>query len=288
MIDPSLRIKELLRLATDLLHEITATAGLDARLLLMAAADSSLEQLILKFDQTLLKSQQQKFLSLLERRLKSEPMAYILGYKEFYGRPFTVDQRVLIPRAETEIIIEAVIQQLQKESPLAIEILDLGTGSGAIAVTLALESNNATIVATDLDPQALELAAINVRNHKTARQVKLQRSDWYSELGNTKFDMIVSNPPYISSNEIHLMAAETKYFEPETALFAAADGLAAYQKIITGAVEHLKPRGLIFLELGHEQASKVQDILLSNCFEIISLLKDLQGFDRVVVARASK
>jgi release factor glutamine methyltransferase len=280
-----MKVREALRLAAEKFHNANITsANLDARLLLAKVLEVSSEYLISGFDQDLTNKQQSDFVKLTERRLSFEPIAYILGYKEFYSRQFAVDKRVLIPRGDTEILVDAVIDYSESSQHQAVKILDLGTGSGAIAVTLALEIINSKIVATDISEKALELAVMNAGDHNVLEQINFLQSDWYQNLPHDTFDIIVSNPPYIANEERHLMAEETKKFEPQNALFAEDQGLAHYKAIIKGAKEFLSPKGRIFLELGFRQAEEVQNILKQNHFVVIKIVKDLRGFSRVIEA----
>jgi len=281
-----MQIREGLKLAAEKFHNANInTANIDARLLLAKVLEAPAEYLIARFDQELTNKQQADFAQLIERRLGFEPIAYILGYKEFYSRQFAVDKRVLIPRGDTEILIDAVIDYSGSLPKPIIKIMDLGTGSGAIAVTLALEIVNSKIIATDISQGALELAALNARDHNVLEQIDFIQSNWYQNIQHDTFDIIVSNPPYIANEERHLMALETKKFEPEGALFAEDNGLAHYKKIIEGAREFLSPKGRIFLELGFRQEEEVQNILENNHFVVSNVIKDLRGFSRTVEAR---
>lgn len=288
MLKQIVQIREALRQAAERFnHANIPSANLDARLLLAKVLQCSVEYLIFSFDQDLTDKQQEDFEQLVQRRLKLEPIAYILGYKEFYSRQFTVDRRVLIPRGDTEDLVDAVISYSKSLPHSVIKILDLGVGSGAIAVTLALEIKNSKIVAVDISPGALEIAAINARDHNLSNRINFLQSDWFQNLSYDKFDIIVSNPPYIAKEERHLMAQETKGFEPEEALFAEEDGLLHYKSIISAAKEFLSPDGRIFLEIGFDQLKKVQDILKQNHFIVCKIVKDLRGFSRVIEAKSA-
>jgi release factor glutamine methyltransferase len=285
----NLQIREALRLAVEKFNDVKiSTANLDARLLLAKALACNLEYLISRFDQSLTDGQQQNFLELIARRIKFEPIAYILGDKEFYGRSFAVDKRALIPREDTEIIIDAIINHIKSTPKKMIKILDLGVGSGIIAITLALEIANSDITAIDINSETLKLAIFNAKKHDVVKKITFLQSNWYENLPDEKFDIIVSNPPYISREEEHLMARETLKYEPEEALFAEDDGLSNYRTIITGAKKHLSLDGSIFFELGFSQADRVQDILLQNNFIISDFFNDLRDFRRVIKCQVDK
>lgn len=189
------------------------------------------------------------FLGLLERRLGGEPVAYLLGEREFYGRSFAVDRRVLVPRPETEHLVEAALAARLPPSP---RILDLGTGSGCLAVTLALELPAARVVATDLSPGALAVAAANVRRWQVEERVALAAADLFSALDLAAFDLVVSNPPYVDRRDASSLSPEVVEFEPPLALFAAERGEAVLAEIFAGAAA-LSPGALVLVEIGHGQ-----------------------------------
>jgi release factor glutamine methyltransferase len=189
------------------------------------------------------------FLGLLERRLGGEPVAYLLGEREFYGRSFAVDRRVLVPRPETEHLVEAA---LAARLPAAPRILDLGTGSGCLAVTLALELPAARVVATDLSPGALAVAAANVRRWQVEERVALAAADLFAGLDLAAFDLVVSNPPYVDRRDASSLSPEVVDFEPPLALFAGERGEAVLAEIFAGAAA-LCPGALVLVEIGHGQ-----------------------------------
>jgi release factor glutamine methyltransferase len=190
-----------------------------------------------------------RFLGLLERRLGGEPVAYLLGEREFYGRSFAVDRRVLVPRPETEHLVEAA---LAARLPPAPRILDLGTGSGCLAVTLALELPAARVVATDLSPGALAVAAANVRRWQVKGRVALAAADVFAGLDLAAFDLVVSNPPYVDRRDASSLSPEVVDFEPPLALFAGERGEAVLAEIFAGAAA-LSPGALVLVEIGHGQ-----------------------------------
>jgi release factor glutamine methyltransferase len=221
--------------------------------------------------------------ALIARREGGEPVAHILGEKEFYGRPFQVTPDVLIPRPETELLVEAALARLPKEQPL--HVLDLGTGSGCVAITLALEQPLARVVAVDRSPAALAIARNNALRLGAAN-VEFIRSDWYAGLGVKKFDMIVGNPPYIAAGDPHLRRGDLR-FEPNSALAAGTDGLDAIRAILSGAAAHLEPGGWLLLEHGFDQGAEVAALLARNGFGHIRTLRDLAGLERTSLGRRS-
>lgn len=211
----------------------------------------------------------------LERRAAGEPMAYILGEREFYGRRFRVSPAVLIPRPETELIVDLVRERVQPGQ--APRILDLGTGSGALAVTLALEIQDAQVTAVDLSPSALAVARDNAERLGAA--VRFIASDWFAAVDATGFDFIVSNPPYIADDDPHLNDGDVR-FEPRTALASGPVGLDDLRRITLEAPAFLAPGGWLLMEHGYDQAAMVRDLLVSSGFQEVASALDLAGIER--------
>lgn len=221
------------------------------------------------------------FKQLAQRRLQGEPMAYLLGEREFYGRPFRVSPAVLIPRPETEHLVEAALQRVAAIAPM--RVLDLGCGSGAIAVTLALEAPAWQVQAVDLSPAALEVARGNAE--QLGAVVHFHQGSWYQPLaGQGDFDLIVSNPPYIEQHDHHLDEGDVR-FEPRMALTDEADGLMCLRAIIDGAPSRLKAGGWIMLEHGYDQGAAVRDLLWQAGLQQVETLADLAGLDRVTLGQ---
>ena len=277
-----MQVKEALGKTVELLKDTSNTSMLDARLLLGSALSLSPEQLLLNYNTELTKEDEYQFFKLVERRQIQEPMAYIVGVKEFYGQEFLVNKDVLIPRPDTELLIDVMIKStLGKDS---VEILELGTGSGAICVSLALEIITAQIVATDISQAALDVARQNAKKHNVLDQISFIQSDWYTDIGNKKYDYIVSNPPYIASNEQDKMAVETSLYEPHLALYAADNGLSEYRTIIESAKKYLNPMGKLIVEIGYRQNEVIMNLMQQNNFQNIKTYQDLAGHDRVITA----
>ena len=215
--------------------------------------------------------------ALVARREHGEPVAYILGEKEFYGHLFKVNPEVLIPRPETELLVEAALERLPKDKPA--RVLDLGTGSGCIAISVALARPDCEILAADASASAVELAKQNAIQ-LDAGNVRFLASDWYSQLPAMNFDMIVSNPPYIASEDPHLGKGDLVH-EPPHALGSGVDGLSAIRIIVAGAPSNLKPGGWLILEHGYDQSESCQTIFTDAGFERVFTLSDLAGQTRV-------
>ena len=231
-----------------------------------------------------------KISAVLKRRICAEPLPYILGNTEFMGLEFKVSPDVLIPRQETEILVEKVISLLRAQGSelRAADILELGTGSGCIAVSLAKFLDNVRITATDISKNALKIAEINAKLNQVDDKIRFVKSDLFAQNSQlaTHFDIIISNPPYIASDEIDQLQPEIKY-EPRIALEAGIDGLKFIRRIILEAGRFLKTGGFLVLEIGFDQKRKVENIFKnSGHFEIIEFIKDYSGIDRVVIARS--
>lgn len=280
-----MQIRDALKLSVEKFKE-SPTPSLDARLLLAYAMNYTQEELLINYDQELKQVDEVRFLELVERRAKHEPIAYILGKQEFYGLEFTVNKHVLIPRPETELIIDILKEDAAKKSKnQTIEILDLGAGSGAISICLAKEIFSANITAAEISDAAIKVAESNILKHQVQTQVNIIKSDWFSgvEKGK-KYDYIISNPPYICRSEIYQMSKETIDFEPELALYADNRGLSSYQAIIRNAHNFLKKDGKIIFEIGSSQKNKILDLLKSAGIKNSLVKQDLSGLDRVIVA----
>lgn len=211
-----------------------------------------------------------------------EPLQYILGEWEFYGYPFKTDKRALIPRADTEILVEQVKLLMQNRENL--DILDIGTGSGAISIVLAKELKESKVLGLDISQDAIDLAKENKELNKVKNVTFVLSNLFESVDKEQKFDIIVSNPPYISKEEYETLMPEVKKYEPKNALTDLDDGLYFYENISKVAGEYLKDSGYIAYEIGYNQAKKVSQILEKNKFNIISLIKDYGGNDRVIIA----
>jgi len=222
------------------------------------------------------------FFGLAKRRRDGEPIAYLTGIREFWGLPLTVSPAVLIPRPETEALVELALARLPPDRELA--ILDLGTGSGAIAIAFAHERPRARVVATDRSAEALAIARDNAQRLELAN-VEFLRSDWYDGVPATRFDLIAANPPYVDPEDAHLAAGDVR-FEPRASLVPSGDGLAALRTIVGGACAHLVPGGTLVVEHGYDQAAAVRALFAQAGFVEIAAARDLAGLLRVAAGRA--
>jgi len=216
--------------------------------------------------------------SVLARRLAHEPLAYILGQREFYGRRFAVGPGVLIPRHETELLVECALDWFREGTDRR-TVLDLGTGSGCIAVTLKLELPRLEVFASDVSPRALELASRNASD--LSAEVCLLESDCFENLLGRQFDAIVTNPPYIGERE--QLPAEVTQFEPHAALFAGPTGMEFYERLAGEASAHLVAGGSLFMEVGYRQANAVAELFRDTGWNVLGVVKDIAGIDRVVI-----
>ena len=230
-----------------------------------------------------------EFAVLVARRLKREPLAYIIGEREFWSLPFTVSPAVLIPRPETELLIEEVLIRIPDPAAFAGAILDLGSGSGIIPVVLARELPKARLVGLDISPAALAVAAENSQRHGVAAQINWLRGDWFSAIApKHRFAFIVSNPPYVTELSRRSLQPELA-FEPAGALFAGADGLDDIRQIIAKCPVFLAPGGWFIMEIGYDQGQVVETLLKAQPdLELIEIIKDYANLDRLAVARKTK
>jgi release factor glutamine methyltransferase len=223
------------------------------------------------------------YYALIERRLAGEPIQYITGETEFYGLPFRVDHSVLIPRPETEHLVEKALS-LAANFPHP-RIADIGTGSGAIAVALAHKLPGAQVTAIDLSPQALAVARVNAKQNTVDKRIRFIEGSLLEPVAQETFDLIVSNPPYVPEADRASLSVEVRDHEPQLALFAGSDGLAIYRQLIPQAAAALAKDGFLALEVGYGQHSAVADLLTASGFTHVDFSPDLQGIQRVVTGQ---
>ena len=253
----------------------------EARLLLREILGCTAAQIAAYPERALAAGQAGRFVELLTRRVAGEPVAYLLGEREFYGRRFGVSPAVLIPRPETELVVDLVLARVAPGSAPA--ILDLGTGSGALAVTLALEIPAAQVTAVDFSPAALTVARANAA--ALAASVRCVESDWFAALDAAAgFDFIVSNPPYIAENDPHLAQGDVR-FEPATALASGPAGLDDLRRITAAAPGFLAAGGWLMMEHGYDQAAAVRALLVAAGFVEVASAQDLAGIERISFGR---
>lgn len=263
--------------------------ALEARLLLGHVTGLSRTELITQSHRNLPPDHLDRYRALLCRRMDGEPIAYLLGEREFYGRMFRVTSDVLIPRPETELLVDLALERIDALTGATSDaggaggikqarVLDLGTGSGALGVTLACERPAADVLVTDISAKALAVASGNARQLGVTVDARI--SDWYDALRGEQFHVIVSNPPYIAQGDPHLAQGDLR-FEPRAALQSGTDGLDALRTIVAGAPDHLEPGGWLLVEHGYDQAPAVRELLHAAGFTQIASWRDLAGIERV-------
>ena len=252
----------------------------DARLLLADCLELRTQNLNLLNDSYISEIKISKFWRMVKERCKRKPVSKILGYRSFWGRDFEINENVLDPRGDTETLIELILDCKFEN------MLELGTGSGAIAITVLAERPEVTCVATDISEYALKTASTNSKRHGVESRLKLLHSNWFEKISGS-FDIIVSNPPYISSKEYAQLSAEVVKYDPKISLTLGGDGLEAYREILSQALEKLSKNGHIFLEIGYTQANAVGHLFREAGFQQIKVHKDLGSRDRVISAKAS-
>lgn len=271
----------------DLRSRGSSSPRLDVELLLGLVLKLDRVQLIVDADRPLSKDELAAYRALHRRRRAGEPVAYLRGVREFYGRNFRVDARVLVPRPETEILVETALRRTRAIS-LSARVLDLCTGSGCVAITLARERPTTRVVAVDLSEGALVVARENATRLGVTHQIALLRSDLYAALDpGARFDLITANPPYISELEIPSLPPDVRDFEPRLALAGGEDGLAVVRRVVLGARSFLAPGGVLALEVGAGQAPEVQALFEQGGFTAIERQRDYAGHERVVSGQSS-
>lgn len=263
---------------------ISDTPRLDVEILLQKALGGVDRLYIhLNLSKELEIEQEEIFLRFIEERLKGRPIAYIVNNREFMGLDFYVKEGVLIPRPDTEILVEEIIELCKGKDDL--DILDIGTGSGAITVSLAKYIEKSRLTSLDVSEIALEIAKKNAKSNGVIDKINFIKSDLFQQIvgTNLKFDIIVSNPPYIRKRDIDELHTQVKDYEPYNALEGGIDGLDFYRNITEQSKNYLKLGGILAYEVGHDQAEEVVKIMQNNGYNKIYIKKDLQGIDRVVI-----
>ncbi len=287
----SVTLRSVLKEATDTLSSNhIEQARLEAELLLAHVLELRKEDIIIHPDQELTGPQEEKFQQLVERRCRKEPLAYIVGHREFWSLEFKVNPKVLIPRPETEGVIERLLNLAgDGADEKSIRILDVGTGSGNLAIVAALEFPKVRVTAADNSDDALEVAQENVLRHQVADRIEFLKMDLMRDWGlpeNSCYDFILSNPPYIPFQELERLMPDVRDYEPRAALDGGPDGLACYRCIVANAFPYLKPGGHLIFEVGDDQAGPVRQSLQAHGgWDEIEILQDLSGRDRVVSTR---
>ena len=277
-------ISETLKTAAEILHrsEIIEPRR-EASSLLAFALQKDKTFLIAHPEYELTEKEEKRFRDFLQRRFIHEPFQYIRGSQEFYGLNFAVSPDVLIPRPETELIVEAAIEILkEKKNP---QFCEIGVGSGCISISILHEVKKASAAGLDISGSALEIAKVNAENNGVSKRLKLKISDVFEILQNEKFDLIVSNPPYVPVEDFATLQAEVRDFEPKIALTDGKDGLTIIEKIIREAPRFLKPNCFLLMEIGFDQSNRVREMFDMKIWQTIEFLPDLQGIPRMLKAQ---
>jgi release factor glutamine methyltransferase len=263
-----------------------ADAATDARVLIAGLLDLSLTDLMVHDEDVLTEDQNTLIEAAIQRRMAHEPVHRILGKREFYGLDLALSPATLEPRPDTEILVEQLLPYLQSivEANGTARFIDMGTGTGAIALALLQECEGTAALATDISDEALATAQDNATRHGLDGRFHTLRSDWFDAV-RAKFDMIVSNPPYIISRVVRDLEPEVRLFDPMAALDGGADGLDAYRAIAAGASAHLEPHGIVGLEIGYDQKDSVTALFSAHGFTRLQANRDHGGQDRVLIFR---
>lgn len=269
------------RAARELDHGGVAEARREAGSLLSHVIGKDRTFLISHAEDVLGERELESFENAIARRAKGEPAQYITGTQDFFGRAFRVTPDVLIPRPETELLVEAALQVMNADTM----ICDVGTGSGCIAITLVCERSDARAVAVDVSEAALEVARANARDHAVQQRVEFVLSDCFSALNESasKFDLIISNPPYVSANQLSGLQREVRDHEPLVALSPGDDGLSVIKRLLLDSPQFLRTNGYLLMEIGFDQGEKLQQLVDPKIWTLKEILPDLQGIPRIVV-----
>jgi release factor glutamine methyltransferase len=272
---------EIIKIGSKFLKENKIPSSiLDSEILLSKTLNKTREEILTNLDQKIDKKKILLFKKYLQRRSKNEPIAYILGEKEFWSSTFYVNNNTLIPRPETELLVDNLLEFYRNKN---ISILDIGTGSGCIIVSLLINLKKSIGFGVDISKDAILIATKNSNKHKLANRIKFSTQS-FEKIFNKKFDLIVSNPPYIERKDIKNLSDDIKKYEPRMALDGGNDGLDLIRKVIYKSKEILKIKGMLALEIGNEQIKKVSKILVDNNFRIKHVIKDYKNNVRCVLA----
>jgi release factor glutamine methyltransferase len=259
------------------------TPELDARLLVQGVTGFSHEELLLNFNKLLTDTESKKLTEMAERRIGREPVSRILGIRVFWRSEFKVSSETLDPRADSETLIESVLKYADKEAPLT--ILDLGTGTGCLLLSLLQELPQAKGVGVDISEGAVQTARQNAEDLQLSSRAAFIAADWAEIAINNPFDIVISNPPYIADSEIPNLEPEVSRHDPHRALAGGVDGLDCYRSITRLLPRLLTPQGKVFLEIGYNQAGAVKGILAGQGYRVLQTVPDLAGHDRCIVAQ---
>lgn len=252
----------------------------DVRLIFQHVLGLSHEDFITQSDYVLSEQNKTEINALLSKRLQGMPITKVIGHREFFGRLFLTNEHTLDPRPDSEILIDCCLTHLKKSTP---SILDLGTGTGCLVITLACEKPNASGIAVDLSEETLKVTKKNIDRYNLGNRITCQKSDWFSSVLDQKFDVIISNPPYIPTKDIAGLETTVRDYDPHLALDGGTDGLAPYKIILSQAHDYLKEDGIVALEFGHTQKEAISALAKDTGWHIKEHQSDLEGRDRCVV-----
>lgn len=282
----TINIQQALQQASSALAESSPSAILDAQILLTHVLQCNSAHLAAWPEKNLSEQQSSQFLKLVQQRAQGLPVAHLTGYREFWSLDFAVDNSTLIPRPETETLIEFILEKFGENNPAYrnnLKVLDMGTGTGAIAITLGKEKPDWKIIACDIFEQALNLARQNSKQHQTSN-VSFIQSDWFNDIHQYDFDIIVSNPPYIANDDKHLTQGDVR-FEPQSALTSGETGMDDIEQLCSQANKYLVNNGWLIVEHGYNQAELVSECFAENAFTQIEQRKDLSGQVRMTAGK---
>jgi len=275
-----MNISELIRAGATILSDISDSPRLDAELLLGVVLRRSRTQLITYGDETVGAEDERLFEELLAKRLEGQPVAHITGIREFWSIPLKVNAATLVPRPETEMLVEHSLQHIPSDAP--VRVLDLGTGSGAIIIAISSERPHAVLHAVDASEDALSIAREN--GSRCESKINWHLGSWFTPVADESFDLIVSNPPYIGTDETGVIDPELK-FEPKQALYSGRDGLDDIILITSQAPQHLSDQGWLLIEHGYAQGEAVRELFVANNFVEVTTICDLAGLPRITSGR---
>jgi release factor glutamine methyltransferase len=279
----NLTIRQALQKAKQLLDfSGVVSSSLDCLILMSFSTSFSKEKIISGYDSVLTEDQQEFFFKLIDKRKSRQPISQIIGKREFYGNDFIVSENVLDPRPDSETLVEAVLKNFTNQNQKT-SFLEIGCGSGCLIISLLKIYLNSIGLAIDISGEALEICKKNSEANQTNHRLKLINSNLFEKLSPQKFDVIISNPPYIPSAEIDLLEPEVKNFEPRIALDGGDDGLDFYRLIAKNSQNFLGYNGKIFLEIGYDQKERVVKIFQENNFQFINSFADLSGIERILI-----
>jgi release factor glutamine methyltransferase len=277
-------IKDALKVGRKILSESSPSAQLDVEVLLSKVLKTNKAYLYTYPETSLTEEEENQYLSLVSARDNGEPIAYLVGMREFWSLPFQVTNSTLIPRPETELLVEKTLENI--DSSKSASILELGTGSGAIAIAIAHARPNWNLIAAEKSESALKVAIKNAEQLEI-KNIKFILSDWFSKVDELSFDCIISNPPYIAENDPHLSSGDVR-FEPNEALISGANGLESLQNIIKHGYDYLASNGILLLEHGYDQRVAVGKLLGQYGYQDVECWQDLQKKDRVSIGKRKK